>query len=66
MENDRLTKTIMEWDTEGRRRKGRPLGTSVDGIRYSMKKYRLRIEDTTNKEWRRKTFQYKFLFVLFN
>jgi hypothetical protein len=58
MENDRLPKTIMEWETEGRRRKGRPLGTSVDGIGYSVEKYGLRIEDTTNREdWRRKIFQ---------
>jgi hypothetical protein len=26
MENDRLPKTTMEWETEGRRRKGTPLG----------------------------------------
>jgi hypothetical protein len=26
----------MEWETEGRRRKGRPLGTRIDGIRCSM------------------------------
>jgi hypothetical protein len=33
IENDRLPKTIMEWEREGRRRKGRPLGTWADGIR---------------------------------
>jgi hypothetical protein len=37
MENDRLAKTIMEWETEGRRRKGRSLGTRMVGIRYSLK-----------------------------
>jgi hypothetical protein len=26
MENDRLPKTAMEWETGGKRRKGRPLG----------------------------------------
>jgi hypothetical protein len=53
MDNDRLPKTIMEWKTEGRRRKDRPLGTWMDCIRYSMEKYRLRIEDATNREeWR--------------
>jgi hypothetical protein len=58
MENGRVLKTIMEWETEGRRRKGRPLGTWIDGIRYSMEKYRLRVEDATHrKEWRRKIFQ---------
>jgi hypothetical protein len=58
MENDRLLKTIMEWEIEGRRRKGRPLGNRMDGIRYSMEKYGLRVEDTINKEeWRRKIFQ---------
>jgi hypothetical protein len=58
MENDRLPKTIMEWGAEGRRREGTPLGTWMDGIRYSMKKYGLRIEDTTNREeWRRKIFR---------
>jgi hypothetical protein len=42
MENDRLPKTIVEWETEGR---------------YSMEKYGLRVEDTTNREeWRRKIF----------
>jgi hypothetical protein len=62
MENYRVPKTIMEWETEGR-----PLGTWIDGIKYSMEKYGLRVEDTTHrKEWRRKIFQYKFLFVLFN
>jgi hypothetical protein len=55
----------MEWETEGRRRKGRPLGTWIDGIRYSMEKYGLRVEDSTHrKELRRKIFQYKFLLVL--
>jgi hypothetical protein len=49
MENDRLPKTIMEWETKGRRRKGRPLGTSIDGIRYSMEKYGLRVEDITKQ-----------------
>jgi hypothetical protein len=52
MKNDRLPKTIMESETEGRRRKGRPLGTWMDGIRYSMEKYGLRVEDTTNREER--------------
>jgi hypothetical protein len=45
-------KTVMEWETEGRRRTGRPLGTWMDGIRYSMEKYGLRIEDTTSRERR--------------
>jgi hypothetical protein len=59
MENDRVPKIIMEWETEGRRRKGRPLGTWIDGIRYSMEKYRNTVEDATHrKEWRRKIFQY--------
>jgi hypothetical protein len=50
----KLEKTIMEWETEGRR-KGKPLETWMDGIRYSMEKYGLRVEDTTNREeWRRK------------
>jgi hypothetical protein len=58
MENDRLPKTVMEWETEGRRRKGRPLETRIDGIRYSLEKYGLRVEDATNREeWRRKIFQ---------
>jgi hypothetical protein len=58
MENDRLPKTIMEWETKGKRRKGRPLGTRIDGIRYSMEKYGLKVEDITNKEeWRRKISQ---------
>jgi hypothetical protein len=48
----------MEWEAEGSRRKGRPLGTWVDGIRYSMQKYGLRVEDTTNgEEWRGKISQ---------
>jgi hypothetical protein len=56
MENDRLAKTIMEWETEGRRRKGRSLGTRTVGIRYGFEKYGLRVEDTTNREeWRRET-----------
>jgi hypothetical protein len=38
----------------------------MDGIRYSMEKYGLKVIDTINREeWRRKTFQQKFLFVLF-
>jgi hypothetical protein len=45
MENDRLPKIIMEWETEGRRREGRPLGTWMDGVRNSMEKYGLRVED---------------------
>jgi hypothetical protein len=44
MENDRLPKTVMEWATEGRRRKGRPLGAWIDGIRYSTEKYGLRVK----------------------
>jgi hypothetical protein len=51
MENDRLPEIIMEWETEGRR-KSRHLGTWMDGIRYSMEKYGLRVEDTTNIEER--------------
>jgi hypothetical protein len=44
----------MEWETEGRRRKGRSLGTWMDGIRYNMEKCGVRVEDTTNREeWRR-------------
>jgi hypothetical protein len=38
MENDRLPNTVVEWETEGRRRKGRPLGKLIDGIRYSIEK----------------------------
>jgi hypothetical protein len=38
MENDRVPKTIMEWETKGSRRKGGPLGTWIDGIRYNMEK----------------------------
>jgi hypothetical protein len=45
MENDGVPKTIMEWETEGR-----PLGTWIDGIRYSMEKYGLRVEDTTHRK----------------
>jgi hypothetical protein len=57
VENDRLPKIIMEWETEGRRRKGRSLGIWMDDIRHRMKKYGLRIADTTNREdWRRKIF----------
>jgi hypothetical protein len=57
-ENDRLLKTIMEWESVGRRRKGRPLETWMDGIRYSMEKYGLGVDDTTNtEEWRRMIFQ---------
>jgi hypothetical protein len=50
MENDRLLKIVMEWETESRRKKGRHLGTWIDGIRYSMEKYGLRVDDTTNRE----------------
>jgi hypothetical protein len=32
MENDRLP-TVMVWETEGRRRKGRPLGTWINRIK---------------------------------
>jgi hypothetical protein len=49
MENYRLQKTVMERKTEGRSRKGRPLGTWIDGIRYSMEKY-LRVADTTHRK----------------
>jgi hypothetical protein len=66
-ENHRFPKTIMQWETEGRRSKGTPLGTWIDCITYSMEKYGLRAEYATyRKEWRRKNFQQKFLFVLFN
>jgi hypothetical protein len=48
----------MEWETEGRRRKGSQLGTWIDGIGYSMEKYGLRVEDATHrKELRRKIVQ---------
>jgi hypothetical protein len=40
----------MEWETEGRKIKDKPLGTWLDGIRYNMEKYGLRVEDTTNRE----------------
>jgi hypothetical protein len=50
MENDRVPKTIMERETKGRRRKGGPLGTWIDGIRYNMEKYGLRVEDATHRK----------------
>jgi hypothetical protein len=53
MENERLPKTVMEWETECRRRKD--MGTWMNDIRYSMEKYGLRVLDTTTRdEWRRK------------
>jgi hypothetical protein len=58
MEDGRLPKTVMERETEGRRRKGKPLGTQIDGIRCSMEKYALRLEYTTNREeWKREISQ---------
>jgi hypothetical protein len=56
MENDRLLKTIMEWEIEGRRRKGRPLGNRKDGIRYSMEKYGLRVEDIIIRKYGEERF----------
>jgi hypothetical protein len=48
----------MEWETEGRRRKGRPFVTWIDCIRYSMENHGLRVEDTTNiEEWKIKISQ---------
>jgi hypothetical protein len=48
----------MEWETEGRRRKGRPLGTWIDDIRHSTEKYGLREEDAIKREeWRGKISQ---------
>jgi hypothetical protein len=41
-----------------RRQKERQTLGNMDGIRHSMEKYRLRVEDATHrKEWRRKIFQ---------
>jgi hypothetical protein len=42
MEKDRLPNTVVEWEKECRRRKGRPLGKLIDGIRYSIEKYGLK------------------------
>jgi hypothetical protein len=48
----------MEWETEGRRSKGRHLGTWIDDIRYSTEKYGLREEDAIKREeWRGKISQ---------
>jgi hypothetical protein len=52
----RISKTIMERETEGRRRKDRALGTRIDGVRYDMDKCGLRAEDATQKRVEKKDF----------
>jgi hypothetical protein len=48
----RLPKTITDCEIEGKAREGKADTGNMDYIRYSMEKYRLRVEDTTNREER--------------
>jgi hypothetical protein len=50
---NRLPLKILEWETEGTRRRGRPKEKWIDGVRRSMTNHGLREEDTRDKDrWR--------------
>jgi hypothetical protein len=46
MPGNRLPRKILEWEPEGRRRRGRPKERWIDGVRRSMTNHGLIEEDT--------------------
>jgi hypothetical protein len=51
MPGNRLPLKILEWESEGTRRRGRPKERWIDGVRRSMTDHGLREEDTRDR-WR--------------
>ena len=55
MGEDRIPKMILEWNAEGRRRRGKPREQWMDGIRRSMNRMELTEEDAQDRDlWRSK------------
>jgi hypothetical protein len=53
MPGNRLPLTILEWDPERTRRRGRPKERGIDGVRRSMANHGLTEEDTRDRDrWR--------------
>jgi hypothetical protein len=53
MPGNRLQLKILEWEPEGKRRRGRPKERWIDGVRRSMTNHGLRKEDTRDRDrWR--------------
>jgi hypothetical protein len=53
MPRNRLPRKILEWETEGTRRRGRPKERWIDGVRRRMTNYGLTEEDTRDRDrWR--------------
>jgi hypothetical protein len=53
MPGNRLPQTILEWEPEGTRRRGRPKERWIDGVRQSMTNHGLTEEDTRDRDrWR--------------
>jgi hypothetical protein len=53
MPGNRLPRKTLEWEPEGTRRRGRPKGRWIDGVRRSMTSHGLTEEDTRDRDrWR--------------
>jgi hypothetical protein len=53
MAENRLPRTFLEWEPQGKRRKVRPKERWMDGVRRSMKSCELTEEDIRDKDIRR-------------
>jgi hypothetical protein len=53
MPGNRLPLKVLEWEPEGKRRRGRPKERWIDGVRRSMTNHGLTEEDTRDRDrWR--------------
>jgi hypothetical protein len=50
MSGNRLPLKILEWEPEGKRRRGRPQERWIDGVRRSMTNHGLTEEDTRDRD----------------
>jgi hypothetical protein len=52
----RIARQVVEWNPQGKRRRGRPVNIWNDGIRDSMQRRNLRDEECFDRElWKKKT-----------
>ena len=50
MEAERIPKAVSEWEPDGKRRRGRPIGTWMNGVKENLAKRGLKEEDTKDRE----------------
>jgi hypothetical protein len=55
IEDGKIVKQVAEWNSQGKRKRGRPINTWKDGIRESMKRREIKDEEYMDRDlWRRK------------